>query len=364
MLMQGVRCMNPVSRLLSLWKRKDDNDSKISLMFYTCLCLIITVDVIFGYFFYYESIIMFIINTMCLFFNLFIYYLFEKNKKVLGLYLLLSELLIFLIFATITMGWSYGFQQYIYGMLCIFFLPFYVSENRRYTRIHIAVVGFIFISTYFILDYICNFTSLAPGIEKPIFSVVKIHALNSFVSIAAVSAFCIISSMINSDVTKKLRRKADFDELTSLYNRYGLSELLDEAREKNKYFYIAISDIDYFKKINDTYGHNAGDEVLRKIANKLLNLSKHSIYVGRWGGEEFLIIGDSSLGHQEFKNYLETYRKSLENKPLSIEGRKIKVTVSIGITKFDCKLSNEDNIRNADVNLYKAKETGRNKIIG
>ena len=356
--------MNPISRLIYLWKRREDKEMKMALMFYVCLCIIILTDFAFGYFFYFESKIMFIVNIVCMLINFFIYHLFELNKRSLGVNILLCELLVFLIFATIIMGWDYGFQQYIYGMLCIFFLPFYTQSEYKHKEVHVAGVGFVFISTYYILDYVCNIAKLPPSHDAMIFAPSFIHALNSFVSIAAVSSFCIISSMINNEVNKTLKRKADFDELTSLYNRYGLNELLSERKSENKSFYIAITDIDFFKKINDTYGHNAGDEVLKKLSSKLVELNKHSIVVGRWGGEEFLIIGDSSLGHQEFKMVLENFRSNIEKKAFNVNGKKINVTVSIGIAKFNNKSSIEDNIKEADINLYKAKEIGRNKIVG
>ena len=356
--------MNPISKLIYLWQRREDKDMKIALMFYTCLCLIIVVDLIFAYIFFFESKVMFVVNMICLFMNLYIYHLLELNKRVMGVYVLLGELLFFLIFATIIMGWHYGFQQYIYGMLCIFFLPFYVTEKKKNTHIHMAMVGILFVSTYYILDYICNGTSLAPGIEDAYFSSNFIYALNSFVSIAAVSAFCILSSMINSEVTKKLRRKADFDELTQIYNRYGLNQIIEDLVKEKKNFYIAIADIDHFKGVNDTYGHDAGDLVLKDLASNLIKLTKNKVYVGRWGGEEFVVIGDPSISHGEFKKILNNLRKIYEKRTIESCKYKINITISFGIGKYDSKKSFECAIKEADNNLYKAKETGRNKVVG
>ena len=111
--------MNPISRLKYLWDRRDDKEMKITLMFYTCLCLIIGVDLVFGYFFFFISKVMFVVNALCLLVNLFIYHLFEQDKRSIGVSILLTELYVFIIFSTLIMGWGYGFQQYIYGILCI-----------------------------------------------------------------------------------------------------------------------------------------------------------------------------------------------------------------------------------------------------
>lgn len=356
--------MNPIARLQYLWHRKEEKENKIALMFYVCLCIIILTDIAFGYFFYYESKIMFVVNLVCMLINFIIYHLFELNKKSLGVNILLCELLVFLIFATIIMGWDYGFQQYIYGMLCIFFLPFYTQREYKHKRIHVAGVGFVFILTYYILDYVCNIAKLPPSHDALIFAPSFIHALNSFVSISAVSSFCIISSMINNEDKKKLKRKADFDELTTLYNRYGLNELLSELMDDKKSFYIAIADLDHFKNVNDTYGHNAGDEVLQTLANKLLELNKHLIKVGRWGGEEFLIVGDPKVSGKNFKRHLDEIREEISKVKFKAGKKKINITVSIGVAKFNHKKGIEDNVNVADNNLYKAKETGRNKVVG
>ena len=356
--------MNPIARLQYLWRRKEEKENKISLMFYVCLYLIVIVDFIFGYIFYYESKVMLVVNTACLLCNLFIYHLYEQNKRSLGLYLLLTQLYIFMIIATIVMGWDYGFQQYLYGILCIFFLPFYIPDNSKNKSLHIILAGLLFIVTYYILSYICHYTRYSSGLINPTFSVYTIHALNSSISMAAVSAFCILSSMINNEDKRRLKRKADFDELTTLYNRYGLNELLTEMMDAKKSFYIAIADLDYFKNVNDTYGHNAGDEILQALANKFLELNKHLIKVGRWGGEEFLIVGDSKVSGKDFKHRLDEIREEISKIKFKVGKKKINITVSIGVAKFNHKKGIEDNVNAADNNLYKAKETGRNKVVG
>ncbi len=355
--------MNPVERFQYLWQRREEKENKISLMFYVCLYLIIIVDFIFGYIFYYESKVMFVVNSACLLCNLFIYHLYEQNKRSMGVYLLLTQLYVFMIIATIVMGWDYGFQQYLYGILCIFFLPFYIPDSFKNKYLRVGFIGILFIITYYILSYICHYTKYSTGLINPIFSVHTIHAINSSVSMAAVSSFCILSSMINNEDKRKLKRKADFDELTTLYNRYGLNEILTEMMDAKKSFYIAIADLDHFKNVNDTYGHNAGDEILQALANKLLELNRNLIKVGRWGGEEFLIVGDSKVGCHEFKHRLNEIREEISKIKFKAGSKKINITVSMGIAKFNPKKTIEDNVKVADGNLYKAKETGRNKIV-
>ncbi len=364
MSIRGGDFMNPISRIIYLWKNKKIREKKMSLMIYICLYIILLVDFFYGYFFYFESKTMFIVDMVCLAINIFVYVLYELNKKKEGIMLLISELFVFLILGTLLTGWNYGFQQYIYGMICVIFLPFYVPDDFKVNKHIIFAFGFSFIITYYVLDYICNYTSLVTGIESTILTAKTIYAVNSMISICAVSAFCGIATKLSTEDKKKLRRKADYDELTKIYNRYGLHELLEELKNDKKSTNIAIIDIDFFKKVNDNYGHNVGDYVLKIIASKLKELTSHSISVGRWGGEEFLVIADPSMNKGEFRNYLEELRLYFEKKYLKVDNKRIKITVSGGIGKFNPRASIESNIKGADDNLYKAKETGRNKIVG
>lgn len=118
-------------------------------------------------------------------------------------------------------------------------------------------------------------------------------------------------------------------------------------------------DVDYFKNINDTYGHDAGDEVLKSLAN-ILNDEKSrddKFQPGRWGGEEFLVVlGSYSGNKQESTERLETLRKRISDNTMIYCGNKIKVTVTIGLTL-------DEIIKEADAKLYEGKENGRNQVV-
>ena len=251
-------------------------------------------------------------------------------------------------------------------MLCIFFLTFYLPGTSK-SRIQMDLfVGLLFVVTYFVLGFICNYTDLVPGIESISVYTSHIYALNSFVSMTAVASFCYLSSIINAEDNRRLKRKADYDSLTQIYNRYGLNQIIDEMVINTKIgdFYLSIADIDFFKKINDSFGHNVGDEVLKKVSAKLKELTKQGIQVGRWGGEEFLIVSTTQMTKKEFKEALESIRTYFENKTLKIDKDDVNITLSFGVAKYKKGLTSDEIIKEADVNLYKAKTTGRNKIVG
>lgn len=148
------------------------------------------------------------------------------------------------------------------------------------------------------------------------------------------------------------------DKLTELKNRFGFHSDYQTRYRQNPSLAIVICDIDFFKKVNDTYGHNAGDAVLVHVA-KILS-SKGNAY--RWGGEEFiLILEDATV--TEAANLAESIRLAVEDSVCTFEDMAIRVTMSFGCAAVDSALSIEENIKVADARLYRAKEKGRNRVI-
>lgn len=170
---------------------------------------------------------------------------------------------------------------------------------------------------------------------------------------------------------KMLRHQVLTDVLTGVGNRRSFNESLKDemARAKRnlgKPLSLAVLDIDFFKKINDTYGHAGGDAVLKTLGAFLLKFARTTDTVCRYGGEEFVLIlpGTSSLGAFTL---VERLRKMLEAdfKAESIKAKKkvlIRLTASFGIATWDEEESSEGFLNRADSALYKAKEGGRNQV--
>ena len=120
-------------------------------------------------------------------------------------------------------------------------------------------------------------------------------------------------------------------------------------------------DIDYFKSINDQYGHPVGDEVLKEFSKIILKIIPKNAVAIRYGGEEFLVI-TPNMNLNECKNLAEKIRKSVEEK-LKIKEMKKTVTISGGVCEFNKNMNKNSLIKKADENLYIAKNNGRNKIV-
>jgi len=156
------------------------------------------------------------------------------------------------------------------------------------------------------------------------------------------------------------------DHLTGIFNRRAVLEKLSlempRAAREDVPLSIAILDIDFFKKINDTFGHSAGDTVLVEFVKRVLATIRPYDILGRYGGEEFLLIligASNSSARASF----ERVRETISSEPFAIEGRDIEVRVSIGGAQFYYGETVDAFIERADKALYSAKEEGRNRVV-
>lgn len=169
---------------------------------------------------------------------------------------------------------------------------------------------------------------------------------------------------VTSLKTSILKLRSFLDPLTKLYTRYyfieKLSQMFRRAIKFNEKLSVVMCDLDHFKKINDTYGHLIGDEVLKKIAQILRRNVRMTDVIGRYGGEEFIIFLPYSSSKQAYE-IAERIRKKIEK----LDEFPFKVTMSFGIASYpETKVNSPDElIHHADDALYKAKETGRNKVV-
>ena len=164
---------------------------------------------------------------------------------------------------------------------------------------------------------------------------------------------------------ESIRRQVEYDEMTQLYNRrYGDKNLLKMKAQMQisgiKYC-VAIADIDFFKKVNDNYGHEAGDEVLIHVARVLKEQLLANGFVCRWGGEEFLIVIESHTIEQA-EHILQSILDTLRNQTITYQEQQIRVTMSMGLVSVKAEDEIDDILRCADQKLYEAKENGRDQI--
>jgi len=170
-----------------------------------------------------------------------------------------------------------------------------------------------------------------------------------------------INNMLERD-NSKFEKMAFTDQLTGLYNRYKFTEIFvseyKTMTQRDNSMSLIMIDIDFFKKINDTYGHNMGDAVLLQLSNILLRYLRNVDVISRWGGEEFLILLPTATIENAYK-LGEKIRIAIQDFDMD---ESLKITVSIGITEVKIGDDIKDSVKRADTALYEAKDSGRNCV--
>ena len=166
---------------------------------------------------------------------------------------------------------------------------------------------------------------------------------------------------------KELDSISRVDPLTGISNRRDIYEVMENEQSRyeryNKVFCLLMCDIDFFKKINDQYGHDMGDFILKGVSQLLKRKCRKVDYLSRWGGEEFLIVlPETNL--EGGAKAAESIRKSIEKEKYKFNNQEISITMSFGVSCHNGEEKNlEKLLKIADENLYKAKESGRNCVV-
>lgn len=272
----------------------------------------------------------------------------------------------------------------------IFLLIFaYALKDQRYIMLtaYLAILSFgffrlkpkqfIFNTALTLSAYLCIIVYIY--INEPL----RIRIENEFVQLAVFSVTCIILVYTGSAVsrlrdlhnekTTELENAlhlnqllAITDDLTGLHTRSHLMDILSQQKalvdRENGDFLILFADLDHFKSINDTYGHQTGDVVLEKFSDIIHRSIREVDYAARFGGEEFVIVL-ANTDMENAKNIAERIRETIERYNFNDVAPGLRVTVSIGVSSFQQFKSIQETLQNADDRMYKAKQAGRNICV-
>lgn len=263
------------------------------------------------------------------------------------------------------LGWDCGVQHFLFVLVVLIFVASYAPVGDKLARA--AILCVIRLALYV---YTKNY---APVMELNIVTNVLFQFINTVAIFTEMTVIVMIFSQESLDMEKKLvdynekiRQMASIDPLTKLYNRRAIMDYVTDRIQKYNNsgtgFNIAIGDIDFFKQVNDTYGHEAGDLVLKSLAEQFLMFMHGKGKVARWGGEEFLFIMEGINGDEAFVQ-LEGLRSMIQDMEISYEDQIIRVTMTLGLEEYSNDLPIDYTINNADKKLYMGKTSGRNKIV-
>lgn len=286
------------------------------------------------------------------------YYLIYKNKLDYYVWMVFSWLTLYMGVTTICLGYNYGFHLYCFSMIPTMFVSEYISyklKKKSLKALHISLIIAVFYM--FCTGYISIFGPVYQTSAKAETVFWIFNAISVFSFLIFYSNY-LIRAIIRSE--EKLTEIAHIDRLTNLYNRHYMTKRMETLPCNETGSFLAMADIDKFKNINDTYGHNGGDEVLKAVSSVMKNECT-DCEIARWGGEEFLIFSAAPLA--DGKDMLEKLRKKIENSPVCFEGQEIHVTITIGMAIKQPDQSIDSWINEADKKLYFGKNNGRNRVI-
>ena len=313
---------------------------------------------------------MFIFNIFSVLTYVFCFWLMHGDREyyLVIFFIAYIEIILHSFAASICVGWQFGFAQYIIAIVPVGFYTCYRLEIKRH-RFTIATLAAVFAAVSFLF---CKFLSFFWEPVVVLDNVVLEFVLYVFNSLCAFT-FLIIFSLIfifeirlSSNQLKHqnaiLDKLASTDPLTGLYNRRSMDIFLSQAVETESNFALIMCDIDDFKKVNDTYGHDLGDVVLKGVASITAEQVKEKGYVCRWGGEEILILLNNASEENTFR-IAENIRRNVSNRMFDLNEKWVHCSLTLGIAFHHIDETVEETITRADYKLYRGKRSGKNVVI-
>ncbi|MBP5260596.1 MAG: GGDEF domain-containing protein [Clostridiales bacterium] len=345
---RDIRYIDKIDRLLSR--------NVVSAAYYFALVSCLLAHIMYVVLFAACGVTFMVIFNACsvLFYIVSIFLVRLVKEKLILIYASIAEIVLQAVAATVCVGLAPNFNMFL---LMIVPLAFLMPNKNKVVPFVILLIS---VPLYGVMYYYYSVPGRAVyDISNTHFEIV-FYVINIFIGSVVLIYVAVIFTMMNSYVESKLRIMASTDPLTKLYNRremnYKLNEVVRSCKDSG--YIIGIGDIDDFKKVNDTYGHDMGDVVLADVASIVSGTLPVKGTAARWGGEEFLfVIPDSDI--EEGRKYADGIIDAIRRKEFKTEDASFSVTMTIGI----CLGMPGDKIDNviscADGRLYNGKRNGK-----
>lgn len=269
--------------------------------------------------------------------------------------------------AIYTAGWDFGFAMYLIAIVPVGFDMSFALKNP----VRGIKISMLFGLLSFVIFISCRMFSYynAPlyKVDSEFF-VQTVYFFNMFCTFVLLLVYSFIfASEINAAQTVLKKKNTELanlaakDTLTGFYNRRKMHEYLVNAANGKTAFSLIMSDIDNFKKLNDTYGHDCGDEALKAVSDACRSCVADGDRICRWGGEEFLILTNHPL--DDAADTAEKIRSAVESCHIVFNGSDIRITMTLGVSEFDPSSTIDKAITAADQNLYIGKNSGKNQVV-
>ena len=269
------------------------------------------------------------------------------------------EIITFSLLSELCTGGSFLYIFYVVGMVSS---VYYLLPPKKRIKQIFQCIGIVYAIGIFFVDIneICLFPLCLPIVEECKNEIGLLNLCITLVTMVYISNLYFIEM---NTANEKLTYYSNHDLMTGLFNRRFFEHIMKRNKDENENKYtIGIFDIDDFKKVNDTYGHQAGDEVLKTVSQTISDSSNKEYVTVRWGGEEFVLYMPRTDEITAYE-HLEYLRKKISNTEIDFENQKIKVTVTVGMCTGTNLSDYELVIRNADDRLYYGKRNGKNRVV-
>ena len=297
-------------------------------------------------------------------------YLTKRGRFAFIFAAILIEIVFHSTLATVLLNWNYGFMIYTIALVPVaYYMAFTIESIRRSLELS-AIASFSIFFIYFGVIFYSRHSSqiyIPSGrIESMFFYLNNVLAfvLAIFFSVLFIIEIGQMQRNLRSE-NFSLEEQANYDKLTHLLNRNAMAKYFEDAialaERDNKDFRILMLDIDDFKKVNDTYGHDCGDEVLKTVARVITDDVRQGDAVFRWGGEEIIVLIRSDL--KVATSVAHRICNHIAGAVTSHQNKNIKVTITIGVAAYVSGMTMDELIKQADVKLYYGKKHGKDQVV-
>lgn len=285
----------------------------------------------------------------------------KKNKYRLATVLVHVEIISFMLINTVLFGWNAGFHAFLLALASlVYFNPF---ERKRVMYFFSGLEAVLFFCLKIYTIYYAPVLDVGTKMRDVFY---LLNYAGCFIVVVCGAAVSKVSADMTERRLKKktqsLQNQADHDPLTHLWTRPYLIKQFHLVEEKGMPFSVVMCDIDNFKKINDTYGHNCGDYILESIAGVIVENSPNNSVVTRWGGEEFiLLLEDCDI--TKSRPMVEKIREKVSEADFTYKEKRLHVTMTFGISTSMERRDLTGLIELADDRMYVGKQNGKNQVI-
>ena len=319
-----------------------------------CLCIHVFNAFLFWVFELYPLVILNAVSSV-----LYVVFLTLFKNENLRISFAYFEIILFSAMSELISGGHFGYLYFVIGMVAVIFfmLPYSNRKKHVYQLIgagFAVAIGLISVYDYFLYPELMNKVLLYKPFEKSMNLVITLFSLFYLSNLYLVEL---------RTTQEKLDYNSNHDMLTGLYNRRFFESIMKRSKEeKETSFSVAMLDVDDFKKINDTYGHETGDKVLALVSRCIDACLPENAVAVRWGGEEFVLYLPQ-VDNARALEVLNDFRTRLSEQRLYHKGSRVTITATIGLCTGESIADYEEYLRQADEKLYWGKKHGKNQIV-